>query len=333
MRKTSLGKLIGRLAKVESVVPTDEEKGSGEEHDDLYNFESSRSVGELATEQDLAAAAQEVAEIQVNEIALVQRSNKEWRYARLVKRSEDSMSFVVDSAGQTKMYPRQRYSEVRRITKQIDGGPQQRSTDSSSDRHFTEFKEEEEGAVSLKIGAEGLGDQEGVDDFASASWINDFEDYAEEELEDEEFENLYLEDKDGLPTTTINESCLREEEKGEGGKGGKNCSSGSTGSGSIGNGAALIADARELLKEARKRKKKQHKKAKEEEKERRRYYTFSQCLITAPPHCAIYTQCAPSHCSCTYSFIVLCQRSCETSTKHSLPFLSTHSLFHPLTIH
>jgi hypothetical protein len=35
------------------VVPTDETKGdNGEEHDDLYNFEPSRSVGELAMEQD-----------------------------------------------------------------------------------------------------------------------------------------------------------------------------------------------------------------------------------------------------------------------------------------
>jgi hypothetical protein len=35
------------------VVPTDETRGgNGEEHDDLYNSESSRSVGELATEQD-----------------------------------------------------------------------------------------------------------------------------------------------------------------------------------------------------------------------------------------------------------------------------------------
>jgi hypothetical protein len=35
------------------VVPTDETKGdNGEEHDDLYTSESSRSVGEDATEQD-----------------------------------------------------------------------------------------------------------------------------------------------------------------------------------------------------------------------------------------------------------------------------------------
>jgi hypothetical protein len=126
MRKTSMGKFIGRRAKVDPVVPTDETKGdseedyeallshfadedyedyedgcggagppkgstdgssgsateevfwsdeeesnlfkavksvpaqaeeqtkggNGEEHDDLYNSESSRSVGELATEQD-----------------------------------------------------------------------------------------------------------------------------------------------------------------------------------------------------------------------------------------------------------------------------------------
>ena len=120
-----MGKFIGGRAKVDSVYPvvTDETKGGSEEEEDgLYNSESLRSVGKLATEQDLAAALQEVAGIQVNEIALVQRSDKKWRYARLHKKSEDSMSFVLDSAGQTRKYPQQRYSEVRRITKQI-GGP------------------------------------------------------------------------------------------------------------------------------------------------------------------------------------------------------------------
>ena len=55
MRKTSMGKFVGMRAKVDTVYPvvTDETKGgSEEEKDDLYNFESSRSVGEVATEQD-----------------------------------------------------------------------------------------------------------------------------------------------------------------------------------------------------------------------------------------------------------------------------------------
>jgi hypothetical protein len=119
-----MGKFIGGRANVDAVYPvvTDEKKGgSEEEEDDLYNSESLRSVGKLATEQDLAAALQEVAGIQVNEIALVQRSDKKWRYARLHKKSEDSMSFVLDSAGQTRKYPQQRYSEVRQIAKQICG--------------------------------------------------------------------------------------------------------------------------------------------------------------------------------------------------------------------
>jgi hypothetical protein len=169
-----MGKFIGRRAKkVDSVYPvvTDETKGgSEEEEDDLYNFESLRSVGKLATEQDLAAALQQVAGIQVDEIALVQRSDKKWRYARLHKKSEDSMSFVLDSAGQTRVYYQQWYSEVRRITKQI-GGAAQGSTDGSSDGHFTEFKDKEE-VASLKTRVGKGGDEEEVDVYAS----DDFED-------------------------------------------------------------------------------------------------------------------------------------------------------------
>jgi hypothetical protein len=100
-------KAIGRREKVGAVypdVPTDETKGTSEEEDDLYNFESWRSVGELATEPDFAAAVQEVAGIQVNEIVLVYRSDKKWRYARLDKKGEDGMRFVVDSAGRIVLY-------------------------------------------------------------------------------------------------------------------------------------------------------------------------------------------------------------------------------------
>ena len=97
-------------------MPTDETKGgSEEEDDDLYTFDALRSVGDPATEPAFAAAVQDVAGIQVNEIALVRRSDEKWRYARLVKKNEDGMRFVVDRAGQTKVYSQQWYSEVRRL--------------------------------------------------------------------------------------------------------------------------------------------------------------------------------------------------------------------------
>ena len=94
-------------------------KGGSKEEGDFYNFDSSRSVGELATEPDFAAAVQEVAEIQVNEVALVRQSGEKWRYARLDKKSEDSMRFVVDSAGQTKIYSQQWYSKDNRVAQMI----------------------------------------------------------------------------------------------------------------------------------------------------------------------------------------------------------------------
>jgi hypothetical protein len=129
-RKANGSKLFGRrsIPKVVAIysappddVPTDKKKTEdGEDDNDTYNFDftnkaSSRSVGELATDSDLAAAVQVVSGIQVNEIALVHRSDKTWRYARLSQRSEDCMTFVMDSAGQEKVISQQWWSEVRRL--------------------------------------------------------------------------------------------------------------------------------------------------------------------------------------------------------------------------
>jgi tetratricopeptide (TPR) repeat protein len=90
-----------------------ERKDTFEEDDD--NKPSSRSVGKFASASDLAAAVAEVTEIQVNEIALVRRSDRQWRYARFRRRTNKGMHFVVDSTGQEKVIPRQRYSEVQRL--------------------------------------------------------------------------------------------------------------------------------------------------------------------------------------------------------------------------
>jgi hypothetical protein len=93
---------------------------NSDENDNLYEFDfihnsCSRSIGEVVTRSDMAAAIEGVSRIQVNEIALVRRSDKQWRYARLSEKDADGVCFVVNSAMQVKYISKDWYSEVRRL--------------------------------------------------------------------------------------------------------------------------------------------------------------------------------------------------------------------------
>jgi hypothetical protein len=98
MRKTSLRKAIGGRAKVDAVypdVPTDETKGTSEEEDNLYNFKSSCSVGELATEPDFAAAVQEKAKHEAEEKANAQEAEEKAKQDAQEK-ANDSLQGDID---------------------------------------------------------------------------------------------------------------------------------------------------------------------------------------------------------------------------------------------
>jgi tetratricopeptide (TPR) repeat protein len=80
---------------------------------DFYDF--SRSLGDTATQQDIASGVPSLAGLQVNETAIVNRSDGRWTYAKLLKVSDEGMQFLLDSKGAKKMYSADWYSLVRRL--------------------------------------------------------------------------------------------------------------------------------------------------------------------------------------------------------------------------
>ena len=85
-------------------------------------FEVDQDIGGSGGPPELASALSNSAEqIKVGEVGMLLRSDKSWKYAKLLRRTDSEMEFIVDTQGTSEIVLKAYYGNIRRIPPTEEG--------------------------------------------------------------------------------------------------------------------------------------------------------------------------------------------------------------------